>query len=186
MALEDDKLSKFAIQKTGYVVMETLKTNQDPKRRDNAYEATTQVNKSIESLGVENDNIYRQTIKDHENYLEKNPTDFALPLLLNILIPVVVINGQLFEGYLDSENQIQVAEIDQGTVFVTYRRHETHSDAQVLLSPVLIVTELHLSDFIKDMHESIEDLLSKNEVIEDLIKFEISQIHPITRQSDDF
>lgn len=175
-------LDIFSIRNPGYVVAESL-TNQ----KDHAYEAIIQISKSVEAHDVEAEETYKQTLQvfdDIENDSSHSELPSDIGLFFSIAIPVVVINGQLFESYLGSNNEVEVSEIQSGMVFVPYRRHETSPHSQVVLSPVTVVTEKHLDNYVSLIKQGIESMLSQTEAINDVIKFEKSKF--TNQLPDDF
>jgi len=115
LSLNKTELSRFSIEPTGYSIVEAnFRKNignelpdQDEmtgKRRDNkpkeiAFEAIVQVSKSVEAHDVDNEEKYK-TIAftfEHRNDTEVNIGN-ELSLYLSIAMPVIVINGRLFEG----------------------------------------------------------------------------------------
>ena len=177
-------LDIFSIRNPGYVVAESL-TNQ----KDHAYEAIIQISKSVEAHDIETEETYNQTLQalddldDPSDYI-KSPPDFGL--FLSIAIPIVVINGQLFESYLGKNNDVEVSEIQNGMVFVPYRRRETNPHSQVVLSPVTVVTEKYLDNYVSLIKQGIESMLSQIEAINDVIEFEKSKYTNTTHDEDDF
>jgi hypothetical protein len=168
-------LDLFSIKNPGYVVAESL-TDQ----KDHAYEAIIQISKSVEAHDIETEETYKQTLLMFDD-LDQNSPPSDVGLFFSIAIPVVVINGQLFESYLGDKNEVEVLEIQNGTVFVPYRRHETNLHSQVTLSPVTVVTEKHLDSYISLIKQGIESILSQAEAIEDVIGVEKSKyIKPIS------
>ncbi len=168
-------LDLFSIKNPGYVVAESF-TDQ----KDHAYEAIIQISKSVEAHDIETEEAYKQTLQMFDD-LDQNSPPSDIGLFFSIAIPVVVINGQLFESYLGDKNEVEVLEIQSGMVFVPYRRHETNPHSQVTLSPVTVVTEKHLDSYISLIKQGIESILSQAEAIEDVIGFEKSKyIKPIS------
>lgn len=162
-------LDLFSIKNPGYVIAESL-TNQ----KDHAYEAIIQISKSVEAHDMETEEIYKQTTQTLD---DAEITDGALNfgLFVSIAFPVVLINGQLFESYLGKNNEVEVSEIQNGMVFVPYRRHETNPHSQVILSPVTVVTEKYLDDYVSLIKQGIESMLSQTDAINAVIEFEKSK-----------
>ncbi len=163
-------LDLFSIKNPGYVVAETL-TNQ----KDHAYEAIIQISKSVEAHDTEAEETYKQTLQvldgtDDRPNSNRLPSDIGL--FLSVAIPIVVINGQLFESYLGNNNEVEASEIQSGMVFVPYRRRETLPHSQVILSPVTVVTEKYLENYISSIKQGIETMISQDEAIKDVIEFE--------------
>jgi hypothetical protein len=163
-------LDLFSIKNPGYVIAETL-TNQ----KDHAYEAIIQISKSVEAHDTETEETYKQTLQVLDG-IDDGPDHSSLPsdigLFFSIAIPVVVINGQLYESYLGSNNEVEASEIHNGMVFVPYRRRETSPHSQVILSPVTVVTEKYLDNYVSLIKQGIESMLSQDDAIKDVIEFE--------------
>lgn len=177
-------LDIFSIRNPGYVVAESL-TNQ----KDHAYEAIIQISKSVEAHDIDTEETYKQSLQvfddvDNDPSHSRPPSDIGL--FFSIAIPVVVINGQLFESYLGSNNEVEVSEIQSGMVFVPYRRRESNLHSQVILSPVTVVTEKYLDDYVSLIKQGLESMLSQIEAISDVIKFERSKYTKTTYDEVDF
>lgn len=167
-------LDLFSIKNPGYVVAESL-TNQ----KDHAYEAIIQISKSVEAHDIESEKTYKQTLQVFEDADHISPPS-NIGLFFSIAIPVVVINGQLFESYLGRNNEVEVSEIHNGMVFVPYRRRESNPHSQVILSPVTVVTEKYLDDYVSLIKQGIDSMLYQDDAIEDVIEFEKNKyIKPI-------
>jgi hypothetical protein len=162
-------LGSFMIKNPGYVVAEAFKV-----QSDHAYDAIMQISKCVEAHDNDVEETYKKTIQGWEQIDYQMWRNFGL--FFSIAIPIVVINGQLFESYLTNDNVVEASEIESGTVFVPYRRHETNPHAEVVLSPVTVVTEKHLDSFIVLMKKTIEAMLSQNEAIKEIIGDEQDKI----------
>ncbi|MBV6399865.1 MAG: hypothetical protein CNIPEHKO_00142 [Anaerolineales bacterium] len=177
-------LDIFSIKNPGYVVAETL-TNQ----KDHAYEGVIQTSKSVEAHDIESEETYKQTLQSLDEF-DKDPDYIRGPtktgLFFSIAIPLVVISGQLFESSLGDNNEVQVAEIQSGMVFVPYRRRETNPHSQVVLSPVTVVTEKHLDNYVALIKNGIESMLSHTEAINEVLEFEKSKYVNTTPDESDF
>lgn len=177
-------LDIFSIRNPGYVVAESLTS-----QKDHAYEAIIQISKSVEAHDIETEETYSQTLQAFDD-LGKDPDYIKHPpvfgLFLSIAFPIVVINGQLFESYLGNNNEVEVSEIQSGMVFVPYRRRETNPHSQVLLSPVTVVTEKYLDNYVSLIKQGIESMLSQIEAINDVIAFEKSKHQKTTLDEVDF
>ncbi|MBI5825313.1 MAG: hypothetical protein HZB18_14890 [Chloroflexi bacterium] len=171
-------LDLFSIKNPGYVVAESFAS-----QKDHAYEAIVQIGKSVEAHDIEIEETYKQTtqIFDHSNDLNISS---ELGLFFSIAIPIVVINGQLFESYLGINNEIEASEIQNGTVLVPYRHREINLHSQVILSPVTVVTEKYLDNYISLIKQGIESILSQTEAIKDVIEFEKSKFIKPTDEVD--
>lgn len=184
-ALDSDlSLETFSIKNPGYVIAESL-TNQ----KDHAYEAIIQISKSVEAHDTETEDTYKQALQvfdepDNDPDYVRYSSDFGL--FFSIAIPVVVINGQLFESYLGNNNEVEVSEIQSGMVFVPYRQRETNPHSQVVLSPVTVVTEKYIDNYVSLIKRGIESMLSQTEAINDVIKFEKSKHQRTTLDEVDF
>lgn len=156
----------FTKRTVGYIVREAFSDKQDY-----AHEAIVEISKSVESHDSENEKLYRQTLEFYEQSENLDPLS-NLSLYLSIAIPVVVINGDLYESTLTENGQIDTKKIEHGVVLVPYRRREVAPNAQVTLSSVAIVTETYLGSYIIDMKNAFETLLSNDEVIQNFISYE--------------
>lgn len=161
-------LDLFSIKNPGYIVAESL-TNQ----KDHAYEGITQISKSVEAHDIEAEEVYKKTLQIFDD-LKNNDNSSQIGLFFTIAFPAVVINGQLFESYLGSNNTIEASEINYGTVFVPYRRRETDINSPIVLSPVTIVTEKFLDQYIGMIKQGLETILSQDDAINTVIEFEIN------------
>lgn len=169
----------FSIINPGYVVAEAFKA-----QGDHAYEAIMQISKGIEAHDNEAEEIYRRTIQNWEQN-DYQLSVSQLGLFFSIAFPIVVINGQLFESYLADDNAVAASEIESGTVFVPYRHHETNPNSKIILSPVTVVTEKYLDNYVALIKKALEVLLSQTEAIQEVVKYEQEQIiNP--RHEDEF
>lgn len=158
-------LDSFRVKNPGYIVAESFRNHDD-----HAYEAIIQISKSVESHDIEAENEYLKLAQETDT----NEGKFS-GLFFSIAFPIVVINGNLFESYLDEEGEIVISEVKSGTVFVPYRRVEKNPNAQVTLSPVTIVTEKHLEEFIATTKANFSTMLQQTKAIENVINFEKSK-----------
>jgi len=173
-------LDVFSVKNPGYVVAESL-TNQ----KDHAYEAIIQISKSVEAHDIEAEELYKQTLQMLDDSGRSN-LSLDKGLFFSIAIPVVVINGQLFEGYLGNNNDVDVSEIQSGMVFVPYRRREINLHSRVVLSPVTVVTEKYLDNYVSLIKQGIEAMLSQSEAIKEVFEFEKAKYTNATRDEMDF
>ena len=170
-------LNCFLIKNPGYVVAEAFKA-----QGDHAYEAIMQISKCVEAHDSEAEETYKKTIQNWEPFdYQISPTH--LGLFFSIAFPVVIINGQLFESYLAEDNAVEALEIESGTVFVPYRHRETNPHSEIILSPVIVVTEKYLDSYVILIKNAFENLLAQTQAIQEVIQFEQSQI--INPQPDD-
>lgn len=189
IALTLDKageLEIFEINPAGYAIMEArLDTNYkpDPNQQDYAYEAVMQVTKSIYFHDRKNEEIFRNIVKSFEDGFGTGD-DFSprglsptFGLDLNITIPLIVINGRLFESRLNEQNEIEVSEIENGYVLMPHKSESTKSKS-VPLSPVMITTENNFNVFILRIRNIINTILEQEKAITELIEFEESKIKP--------
>jgi hypothetical protein len=169
---EGNRQFTFFTRKTaGYIVREALSD-----KLDYAHEAIAEISKSVEAHDIENEKFYIQTIESFERSEDLNSLS-SLGLYFSIAIPMVVINGELYECSLTDDGQIDTMKVNHGIVLVPYRRRESNLNAQVTLSSVAIVTESHLDSYIIEMKNALETLLSNDEVIREIIVFERSNIY---------
>lgn len=156
------------LKNAGYVIKRTMVEDSEKKPNDIAYQATVQVCKSVEAQDIENETIYLQVLED------ANPNKLALPF--TVIFPLIVISGKLFEGHLGKNKEIEVKEVEYGTVFVPYRQQEIKKDRQVTLSAVTIVTEIYLNQYAKDIKKAFQDFLKYPSAIEDVAEFERAKL----------
>src|SRR5215207_341926 len=159
-------LDAFSIKNSGYAVAEAFKT-----QGDHAYEAIAQIGKCVEAHDNEAEDIYRTMLQNWEQ-IDFQISPSQLGFFFSIAFPIVVINGQLFESYLNEDNVVEVSEIENGTVFVPDRRHETNPHSEINLSPVTIVTEKYLDNYVASMKAAIESILLQTEAIQEVISYE--------------
>ena len=180
------EIEKFAVEPAGYSILETRfdsKYKPDPNQQDYAFEAVVQVSKSVEAHDSQNEVIFKNSARDYENgmgidtgYRKIGESSEGLSLDLSIAIPVVLINGLLFESHLSNTNEIIVSKVPDG--FTPYKRHETRVDSAVTLSPVIIVTEDSLDAFIPKIHEMMEIMMEQEPAIHDIVLYEQSKLNP--------
>lgn len=178
----------FSITNIGYIVREVnLTEKQDPNHKDIAYEATVQVSKSVEAQDLENENFYQESVASVEaDDSEFKTSEPKLHLLLSIVIPIVVINGQLFESRLGDNNEPEIREVGHGYILVPRRRKENAPRNHVSLSTVTIVTEQSLDKYIEEFKASIDDVLNQDDAIRELVNHECSQLTKLSASDIDF
>ena len=71
---------------------------------DHAYNAIMQISKCVEAHDSDAEEIYNKTIQNWEQIDYQVWRNFGL--FFSIAFPVVVINGQLFEGFLNKKNML--------------------------------------------------------------------------------
>ena len=158
----------LSLKDAGYVVKRTMVEDSTKKPNDIAYQATVQVSKSVEAQDIENETIYLRVFEDAD------PNSLALPF--TFIFPIIVISGKLFEGHLGKNEEIEVKEVDYGTVFVPYRQRETKMDHQVVLSAVTIVTETYLTQYAEDIKKAFQDFLKHETSVNNVVNFEKSKL----------
>ena len=162
----------LSIRNAGYLVKRVLVND---RKNDVAYQATVQVSKSVEAQDAENELLYSKILEDMVLYEDIVHEEINFPL--TIIFPIIVINGSLFESYLGENDEMQVAEVDYGTVFVPYRQKETKKHSQVTLSAVTIVTETYLEQYTQDMKKAIYGFLEDEKPIHEIIEYEKSKLN---------
>ena len=174
----NESFSTFRIDKAGYTVKQL--NFKDNSSKDYAYEATVQVNKCVESYDEETKNEYQKiTVKlDELPPSDPNLSSYEGNLLdsfpITIAFPFIVVFGHLFEGYLSSSNDLIVNEVNKSVVLVPYRQLEKQPDARIVLSPITIITQGHLDEYVKELKDDIKKLLSQTDAIRDVITHERS------------
>ncbi len=161
----------FTRKTAGYIVREALSDKQDY-----AHEAIAEISKSVEAHDLENEKFYKQTLDFFEQSGNLESLS-SLGVYPSIAIPVVVINGELYECSLANDGNIDTKKIEHGIVLVPYRRRESNPNAQVTLSSVAIVTEAYLDTYVNELRNALETLLSDEEAIQEVINFEQSAIY---------
>lgn len=177
------ELEKFRIPSAGYTVLDaTIKSDKDETRskiKENAFTATVQISKSVEAHDIANEEFFQNYVETmKEMVFEPSQSAFTpgTGFLISFAIPIIVINGKLFESELSQENDIDVREVAEGVILVPYRQKEIDDNREVPLSPVFIVTEENLQTFIKRMYELAEILVYQESAVQELIEYEQSQI----------
>jgi hypothetical protein len=168
----------FTRKTAGYIVRQAFLD-----KHDSAYEAIVEIGKSVEAHDLENENFYKKSLEvfEQSENLHSAP---SFGLYLSIAIPIVVINGELYESSLADDGRIETRKIEHGIVLVPYRRREKEPNAQVTLSSIAIVTETHLESYISDMKKAFDGLFSNDEAIQEVIAHEQYKIYD-PRTSDD-
>lgn len=159
-------LEFFLIKNPGYVVAEAFKT-----QGDHAYEAILQISKCVEAHDSEAEETYKKTIQSWEQF-DYQISSSQMGLFFSVAFPMVVINGRLFESYLADDNTIEASEIESGTVLVPYRRYETDIHNEIILSPVIVVTEKYLDHYVASVKKAFESFLSQPQAVQEVIQSE--------------
>jgi hypothetical protein len=208
LSLKTD-VSKFSVEPAGYAIVEPdlkeidaqsgqqtgeKKTDTqsgqqtgNKKPKEIAYEAIIQVSKSVEAHDIDNEEKNKNITLAYEQNIGAERSVYSnLNLYLSIAIPVIVINGQLFEAHLGEDNEVKVSKIESGSGFVLmpYKQKEVNIKAQVPLSPIWVVTEEGLKTFIPRVKENLQLLLAQEDAIKDLISFERSKFSKSSLLSD--
>jgi hypothetical protein len=176
-------------QQTGKKKTDTQSGQQtgNKKPKEIAYEAIIQVSKSVEAHDIDNEEKNKNITLAYEQNIGAERSVYSnLNLYLSIAIPVIVINGQLFEAHLGEDNEVKVSKIESGSGFVLmpYKQKEVNIKAQVPLSPIWVVTEEGLKTFIPRVKENLQLLLAQEDAIKDLISFERSKFSKSSLLSD--
>jgi hypothetical protein len=171
-------LDSLTIKNPGYVVAEAFKS-----QGDHAYEAIMQISKCVEAHDSEEEDTYKKTIQMWDQVDDQIQLS-QMGLFISIAFPMVVINSQLFESYLAENNTVQVSEIENGTVFVPYRRRENDPNAKIILSPVTVVTEKFLERYVVSIKEAFENFLAQTKAIQEVIHLEQSHIANPQQETD--
>jgi hypothetical protein len=169
-------LSAFKVEKAGYTVKQTfLDTDSKKDQRDHAYEATLQVNKCVEAYDDDNENDHQKLLdmldqlSDPYAASSSSSRNLQSSFYLTVAFPVIVIDGRLFEGYLSRGAVPEIKEVGNSIVFVPYKQQGKQSAARIAFSPVTIVTENHLSEYVQEIRSNIEKLLSQTDAIRSVI-----------------
>jgi hypothetical protein len=183
------EIEKFEVNPAGYTIMEArLDSNYkpDPNQLDYAYEAIMQVGKSVRYHDDKNEEIFKNIIKSFEDGLGietgvrtiGSTSSFGLDL--SIAVPMVVINGRLFESHLSDDNTIDVSEVENGFVLMPYLQEKTNTGS-VPLSSIMVVTEDNLISFIPRLRNMMEKILEQESTVRELLEFEESKISPLSK-----
>jgi len=192
IALTLDRLNEienFEVNPAGYAIMEArLDSNYktDPNQLDYAYEAIMQVAKSIQYHDDKNEDVFKNIIRSFEDGLE-DETGFrtlgsssSLGLDLSIAVPLVIINGRLFESHLRDDKIIEVSEVQNGFLLMPCKQDKSKTSS-VPLSSIMVITENSLSSFIPKLRSMTENILNQERAIHELIEFEESKINPLAK-----
>jgi hypothetical protein len=128
-----------------YGIKETFREEDDPAKRnqkDNAYEALMQVTNCISAEA-----------REWESY--NNLTSCVF------MIPLVILDGRLFECYLDNTNEVIVSEIKASTVLWPMKK--THG---IFSTPVTVLTTDSLPSFVQKANEAAATLFSYEPLIQ--------------------
>jgi len=183
------EIEKFEVNPAGYAIMEArLDSNykSDPNQLDYAYEAIMQVGKSVQYHDDKNEAIFRNITKSFEDGFGietgfrtiGSTSSFGLDL--SIAVPIVIINGRLFESHLSDDNTIDVSEVENGFVLMPYMLDKTNTGL-VPLSSIMVVTENNLNSFIPRLRNMMENILEQESAIRELLEFEESKISPLSK-----
>lgn len=98
--------------------------------------------------------------KDH--YFEKKEWDDEMTVNLDIIIPLIILEGELYEYYLDENLERQLEEVDFVPVHFKYSsmNYKGKFDSDIDFYPLIIRFD-YLGTFIKDMEEWVNSLLIK-------------------------
>jgi len=166
----------------GFTLKEAHKGNKDA-----ATTAIWQVQKSIFDFEKKNEYHLNQMIVEHENEYEKeydSAPSKKLNLLIEIPFPLIIYQGpgQLFKAYLDSNDNLDIDEIDQCTIYQAKKPGDLAIGKPVIL-PIKVLKEDESSyekieRFAILAGEDINALLSQEKAIMDMWKYENSKVFP--------
>lgn len=155
-ACQNDKVQQLPIfsvpERPAYGVTQAFTTG-----KDTCYSSVTSVSKAAFSTVVELDERKEKEMKVNKLFRKtKN--------ICSIVFPVVVIDGALFEAYLNESSDVSVGEIKSGTLL--WRNPVVGMPHTI----VNIVCESALDEFLNDAVSSIDGLLdlAENDLLEDL------------------
>jgi hypothetical protein len=171
LSLGQQELSRYRFfnvpQNIGYGITESLKSY---KAVSKAFTAMMQVSKCLEAHDARTEMIFQRTIRDYETRAGGGGFQKAeASLFCRIAFPVVVVRGKLFECYLDTDNNMTIAEIDEGTVLVAHR-DRGERQKETCASAVRIVTTSHLESLAQEAHQAFVTLLSQEAAVEEVWK----------------
>lgn len=96
-------------------------------------------------------------------------------VLSSVAFPVVVIEGRMFECYLDTVGEVQMSETTSGHVLVP-TRHRTHlGGTSPYDSVVRVVTESAVESLAAQSRKAIDVLLAEEDAIRELSQYESSR-----------
>jgi hypothetical protein len=170
------KLSCFSIpQSAGYRISESFR--EDLSAKDNAFIATMQVCKSIEAHDFQDQSIYQKTIVGYEEQLyDSSVRNRGLKLYCSIAIPIIVVKGKLYECYLGSNDEVEVLETDSSVVLLSLKKFDEGLLDKPNPSVIKILTEEAVEPYAKDTFKAINQILSHEDAIKELIDYELSKL----------
>lgn len=178
------KLSCFSIPKnSGYRITESFRA--DLNAKDNAFIATMQVSKSIEAHDTQDDFIYQKTIEGYEKQLyDSSVGNRGLKLYCSIAIPIIVVKGKLYECYLGSNNEVEVLETNSSVVLLSPRKLDESLLDKPIPNVIKILTEEAVEPYAKDIFKAINQILSHENAIIELIDYESSNLNKTSRPGE--
>lgn len=170
-----DKIRKYRFfsmpQNAGYGITESLR--RDPKAKDNAYPAIMQATKCAEAHDSEIEIIFQRAVEEYEKRMYDTGVGRGeLSILCGIAFPIVVVDGRLFECYLDSNNEICILEASDSVVILSKKSRDEEPRAKPSESVVRVVTQGGAESFAKEAHQAATALLSQDGAIRGLWEHE--------------
>ncbi len=108
-----------------------------------------------------------------------NDTGFGpgtFSIYCSIAFPMIVVQGNLFECYLDSKNEIAISETHESLVVLGSKNIGDESRAKPCTSVVRIVTESDLQVAAEKAYQAAMLLLSQEHAIRELWEYECQKL----------
>ena len=157
----------------GYSVVQALG---NPDAKDNAYTATMQVSNCVEAHDIGVERSHQETIQDYERMNDTGFGPGTFSIYCSIAFPMIVVQGNLFECYLDSKNEIAISETRESLVVLGSKNRGDESRTKPCTSVVRIVTESDLQVVAEKGHQAAMLLLSQEHAIRELWEYECQKL----------
>jgi hypothetical protein len=144
------------ITKNGNILIDSIIRNSQyrspllfPPIKDSGYNIVTAFNTKSDAAYAASQSV----IKACEYLLSKS--NESSKKFCNLYVPVIAIEGELYESYLNSDNKLELNEVDSSSIISTKSFEENNSNY------IRIVSSKNLDDFTLKLRKEIDELLDK-------------------------
>jgi hypothetical protein len=153
----------------GYNMVESFR---DPKEKGLAYTAMMQVNNCTQAHDIDIERGFQETIQDYYNAIEAGVGKAKFSFFCSIAFPIIVVRGNLFECYLNPNNEVDISEIDDSMILVSNKNLGEESKKQPCTSAIRIVTESRVEALAKEAYQAASMLILQDAAVHELWEHE--------------
>jgi hypothetical protein len=162
-------------ERPAYAIVEAFKERQRDK--DRAYGAVMQAHSSARAHDTRDEMIFGQTLEAYGQRVYESRGGWRdIQLYSSIAFPVVVVDGRMFECFLNAKGEAALSETDAGMVLVPGRERADPFDTVAYDSVVRVVTEGLVESVSADAKKCLDTLLSQEEALTEVWEYERSRL----------